>query len=1169
MRSGSARTLLSSCGWVGAGSVVCVLTVVPPLVKPTAHPVQPATGAREDAAGPATQTAGASAALDAAPPARSASASTPLPVINGTLTSDPFECVGGERAALAPTTTVHTRDPERYVLLGEHGRGGLGRVSRAHDRELGRDIAIKELISRGHGNVAEVRFLREALITARLEHPGIVPVYEAGRWPDGTPFYAMKLVAGRPLRDLIAERATVEQRIGLLHHVIAVADAIAYAHGRGIIHRDLKPANVIVGEFGETIVIDWGLAKDLTPDLAPVGDSGGPSGVPRHDGLTSAGSVMGTPAYMPPEQRRGEQVDPRADVYAIGAMLWELCALPREPRAAGRRPALRRAGIDPDLATIIAKALEDAPDRRYADAGALAADLKAFKAGARIAARRYSLLAMLGHWRRRHRALAAAIVSIAALAATGVATYVRHIAAERDRVAAANGALILEQAQLLLRSDPTAAAALLTSYRGADATRLGMLRAEARGLGVATLHAGPHTQRIDFLQRLADGSLLTLAQDGAVVRTATDGTTRTLMLSTVEPVAFDYLPTRSWLAYSCGTSGICLLDVARARPLPLPEVTAAFSPKDMTFSPGGALFAAISVVGELVIWQVPGDGVPRRGAQARLGRGGQLVFVDDATLVATGRDGLQLIHLDAAGHPQGAPTELALPNLAQLITTSAGHLIAATTTTGELAIIDAASAQLTERAEVCLGHVNQAVWLAGRTAIAYSCRDGDLGVWKLGTGVRRVVAHLDGGTSMITASADGRYLIAGGQSGRLMVHDAATGISTSYLGDRYPITALVPPTPEFPNLASGDSAGELWVWPLPGAAATVAIQTAAGMPLAVPLPGGAVVAVTGGDTLPWYRGPGKAGELPGHNSLHRKLAIAPQAPQLMVYGGNDEIELWSLGPQPSRWLRRAIHGPVIAAEYEPDGGGIVLGHGDGAVVEISPDGAEQRVLGEIGEPIGSVRAPGDVPGGGTIAVNSVRGALWLLGPAGPSRALSYLDTVPDPIATTAISRDARWLGIVSSRGVVRLYDLASRTVSVFESPHPSSVYLAFTPDSRLVVVATRRTLTLVPLSRVVPGVVPVPLPRGTIGTGELAPWQWRDIDIAPNELAFSLDGRWFAVMTDRGVWIQRAADARWAYVPTGDAAVRSGRFAPDRDQLIATDTDGHALVIELSAIAFE
>src|ERR1700681_3803895 len=217
------------------------------------------------------------------------------------------------------STEIETRDivgpqlrnPDRYHILGEHGRGGLGRVSRAHDRELGRDIAIKELISRGH--VSELRFLREALITARLEHPGIVPVYEAGRWADGTPFYAMKLVAGRPLRALLAERGTVEERIGLLHHVIAVADAIAYAHRRHIIHRDLKPANVIVGEFGETIVIDWGLAKDLTTPESSTDGSGGPFRTAGSEGLTQPGSVLGTPAYMSPEQLRGEPVDPRAD----------------------------------------------------------------------------------------------------------------------------------------------------------------------------------------------------------------------------------------------------------------------------------------------------------------------------------------------------------------------------------------------------------------------------------------------------------------------------------------------------------------------------------------------------------------------------------------------------------------------------------------------------------------------------------------------------------------------------------------------------------------------------------------------------------------------------------------------------------------------------------------
>src|SRR3954465_5046590 len=222
------------------------------------------------------------------------------------------------RTPAAPTLSTQVRDPKRYQILNEHGRGGLGRVSRAHDRELGRDVPIKEMISRA--NPSAVRFLGEALIPARLEHPGIVPVHEAGRWPDGTPFYAMKLVAGRSLRDILAERATVDDRIGLLHHVIAGADAIAYAHGKNIIPRDLKPANVIVGDFGETVVIDWGLAKDIkAPEDSSRGTVAAGSGPGRAiDGeLTAAGSVLGTPAYMAPEQKRGESVDQRADVFAI------------------------------------------------------------------------------------------------------------------------------------------------------------------------------------------------------------------------------------------------------------------------------------------------------------------------------------------------------------------------------------------------------------------------------------------------------------------------------------------------------------------------------------------------------------------------------------------------------------------------------------------------------------------------------------------------------------------------------------------------------------------------------------------------------------------------------------------------------------------------------------
>src|SRR5262249_9553127 len=150
-------------------------------------------------------------------------------------------------------------DPVVFDLGRELASGGMGRITRAFDRRLGREVAIKEVLD----PLMRARFEREAAITARLQHPAIVPIYEAGTWPDGSAFYTMRLVDGGTLADAIGKAATMPARIALLPHVVAATEALAYAHSRRIIHRDLKPGNVLVGGFGETVVIDWGLAKEL------------------------------------------------------------------------------------------------------------------------------------------------------------------------------------------------------------------------------------------------------------------------------------------------------------------------------------------------------------------------------------------------------------------------------------------------------------------------------------------------------------------------------------------------------------------------------------------------------------------------------------------------------------------------------------------------------------------------------------------------------------------------------------------------------------------------------------------------------------------------------------------------------------------------------------------
>jgi eukaryotic-like serine/threonine-protein kinase len=424
----------------------------------------------------------------------------------------------------APPPNLRTREPERYEVVAEHGRGGLGRVLRARDRELGRDVAIKEVLA--CTPATEARFVREAMITARLEHPGIVPVHDAGRWPDGTPFYAMKLVSGRPLKQLIQDATTAAARLALLPHVIAVADAIAYAHDRGIVHRDLKPSNIIVGEFGETVVIDWGLAKDArVPEPDAAEDS-----PPDDPGLTRTGAVLGTPSYMAPEQARGQAVDERADVYALGAVLYHVLG-GAPPYGGSRTDVLTRVltelpaplesiapHVPAELVTIVRKAMAREAADRYPDARALAEDLRRFHTGQLVGAHDYSRRALIARWLRRHRVpVAIATVALVTLAIVATVSVRGVLASRREAVNRANE-LILTQARNNLDRDPTATIAWLKAYPddGKDVQEAHWIAADAVSRGVARRVLRGHHGSVTDAAVLADGTAVTVATDDAI-----------------------------------------------------------------------------------------------------------------------------------------------------------------------------------------------------------------------------------------------------------------------------------------------------------------------------------------------------------------------------------------------------------------------------------------------------------------------------------------------------------------------------------------------------------------------------------------------------------------------------------------------------------------------------
>jgi serine/threonine protein kinase len=268
----------------------------------------------------------------------------------------------------------------RYEILSELGRGGMGIVYLARDTALDREVALK-IVDRADGGTraaTPAALAHEARVLARLEHPGIVPVHDFGELPDGRVYYAMKRVRGERLDRWLAATHDLADRLAVF---LRVCDAVAFAHAHGIVHRDLKPENVMVAEFGEVLVLDWGIARTENQNQNE-NENENENAEPRTPNPEPV--VSGTPAYMSPEQRAGGTVDQRADIYALGVMLGEI---------AGAAP----------IVAIAAKARAEDPGTRYQSIPELAADVQRFLAGRAVAAHREPLIDRVIRVGRRNR----------------------------------------------------------------------------------------------------------------------------------------------------------------------------------------------------------------------------------------------------------------------------------------------------------------------------------------------------------------------------------------------------------------------------------------------------------------------------------------------------------------------------------------------------------------------------------------------------------------------------------------------------------------------------------------------------------------------------------------------------------------------------------------------
>ncbi|MBL7649454.1 MAG: protein kinase [Candidatus Hydrogenedentes bacterium] len=531
----------------------------------------------------------------------------------------------------------------RYTRGSEYARGGIGRILLVHDEQIGRDVILKELlpehiVSPTDSTLSQApqpesprspmrrsaammaRFLQEAKITGQLEHPSIVPVYELGTRKDGQLYYTMKLVRGETLAESIKNCKNPEDRLGLLRSFLDVCQAMAYAHSKGVIHRDLKPSNIMVGEFGECVVLDWGLAKmqkdmdahrdalEKTISQLKLGEE------PMAEFKTRSKDIMGTPLYMAPEQARGEvdAVGVQSDVYSLGVVLYEILTgdLPHPwsnsidtIRRVGTLPApsiLRAAPhTPPELAAICDKALAFHPGKRYTSAKELASDVQHFLEGAVVGAYAYKFSDMLGRLYRRHRVMInTGLASVAALLAIGAFSYwevynagLRESAART--VAEQNAASEKDARQKEAAARAEAEASLKIAERQQYLAQIRLAQAhigeQQMRLANQALDEAPESER-DWLWRFlrleANPELLNIRNDrSAIVRAHYDPTGQFIVaMREFEPPGLWNAETGDFIADFQGSANK-LYGVA--------------------FDRSGSLFAGTGSGGYLAVWELP------------------------------------------------------------------------------------------------------------------------------------------------------------------------------------------------------------------------------------------------------------------------------------------------------------------------------------------------------------------------------------------------------------------------------------------------------------------------------------------------------------------------------------------------------------------------------------
>ena len=941
--------------------------------------------------------------------------------------------------------------PGRYAAPSnsELGRGAIGRVYLADDLHLGRQIAIKELLEGAHEDPSDPRalqtisrFLREARVTGALEHPNIVPVYELGRRADGTLYYTMRIVPGRTLAEAINECGGLNQRLALVNHFSGLCQAIAYAHSRGVVHRDIKPDNVMIGEFGETVVLDWGMAKRASNDPQSEPETGSVPKLQLGDlGLTQEGSLCGTPLYMSPEQASGRtsEVDQRSDVWSLGVVLYTILS-GRPPFSgkslfeiveqvnAGRYTPLRALDphIPPELAAVVERALQPDPLKRYPSARELARDVQAYQAGMRVAAYEYSSFELLQRFVARQRAaVTASALALAVILVLSATAYQRVVAA-RDRAILAEkhalenelaarrstahakrslGEVLLERAeQALLEGDSVTAELLAARALGQQE------RADARGVVIAARSA--MRPALDFTLADTQGCTRSALSFSAGMFACARG--RELTLWSLEKRAL-----RLSLPLAGEVAALTIASDASALAVVLTDGTVSVRPANFEDAPWhleacgpkpsalavaarGEFLACGNARGRINVWHA-GELQHLEFGQAS----SALAFSKSGTLLAMGGELGALAVYDTTSHTQRrlgghSGTVLAL-SLAE-----EGRYLASGGADRMLRFWDTSNGNQLQAPVVHSDAVSALGWSDDRRFVVLGGKDKTFRVLDLRTLHGALARQHDEALELAAISADGTRLASYSRDTGLRLWSFAAAQRPTELNERGNVLALGRGSTRDQLLSGGLGRNGVCLWDLPtGSCAT---------------------------------------RLPVRLDRVRALAVSLDRQKLALAGSGTQIFIWDLAQKIPTQVIEGLHDETRALAFSPDGRSLAAAGLDRQLRLFDVASATLIRAHETSTPIQTISI---VAGSGVLITGDQAGVLTFWDPK-TGQSLAAFQAHSDWVLGSAVSPDGTLLASAGADRLVKIWNVQThKRLFTLEGHQGKVLTLDFSPDGAL------------------------------------------------------------------------------------------------------------------------